>query len=63
MSHRPHMTDTVRHTRLFELIRQENMADNARFAATDRSAPDMAEMQNFLKQANRSLRPDEDGAA
>ena len=63
MSHRPHTTDTVRHTRLFELIRQENMADSARFAATDRSAPDMAEMQNFLKQANRSLRPDEDGAA
>ena len=63
MAYRPQSSDNLRHTRLFELIRQENMADSAGFAATDRSTPDMAEMQNFLKQANRSLRPDEDGVA
>ena len=54
-------TETARHARLFELIRQDNVIKETDMAKPPRqTTPDLAEMQRFLKRAEQSLRSGQD---
>ncbi len=52
-------SDTRRHGRLFELIRQDNMVNQKAPNPPEVAELDLAEMQRFLKRANRSFHPDD----
>ncbi len=54
-------SDTLRHGRLFELIRQDNMLKNDAGHPVEADELDLAEMQRFLKRANRSFDLNDDG--
>ncbi|MFD1159577.1 hypothetical protein [Roseovarius aestuarii] len=51
-------SEPTRHTRLFELIRQDNIINERDSIAPRKRVSDTADMQYFLKQADRSLRPE-----
>ena len=51
-------SEPTRHTRLFELIRQDNIINERDSVAPRKRVSDTAEMQYFLKHADRSLRPE-----
>lgn len=59
MAHRPTVSEDVRHARLFELIRQENVIAERDDCKPQPSSADMRDMQRFLKQAHLSLHFDE----
>ena len=48
-------TDPIRHTRLFELIRQTNLIDERARVSRQQSAAVMTDIQRFLIQANQSF--------
>lgn len=49
------MPENLRHARLFELIRQDNIVREAKLAAPASPALDLGQMQRFLKRADRSF--------
>ena len=55
MTNRPNISEDVRHARLFELIRQENVVARTAERKSKHSSTDLREMQQFLKQAHLSL--------
>ncbi|WP_306114113.1 MULTISPECIES: hypothetical protein [unclassified Roseovarius] len=55
MAQSNHDAETERHARLFELIRQDNMVQEAKLAAPTTPALDLGQMQRFLKRADRSF--------
>ena len=57
MAYRQHISDTARHARLFELIRQENLVNSQNHTMLRQKAPSMTQMQQFLKLANQSFAP------
>lgn len=56
MAPKPDPVSKARHARLFELIRQDNVAGGLGRQATRRDALNPADMQRFLKQARQSLK-------
>ena len=55
MAQSNHDAEPERHARLFELIRQDNMVQEAKLAAPAALALDLGQMQRFLKRADRSF--------
>ena len=55
MADRQHISGPARHDRLFELIRQENLIRDRELISPFPTSTNLNEMQNFLKQAHRSL--------
>lgn len=56
MAPKPDPVRKARHARLFELIRQGNVAGGPGRKTGARDVPDAADMQRFLKQARQSLK-------
>lgn len=52
-----HLNAAGRHERLFELIRQRNLAEAACAAQHPAARPDPAEAQLFIARAHRSFMP------
>ncbi len=50
-----HKSEDLRHARLFELIRQDNIVRESIYAAPSKATLDLAQMQRFLKRADRSF--------
>ena len=58
MQQHQHLKPLGRHARLFELIRQRNLADMASAAMAPSTQPNPAEAQLFLAKAQRSFQMD-----
>lgn len=55
MTQSHHTAKAVRYARLFELIRQDNMVQETTEAAPAKSNLNLAQMQRFLKRADKSF--------